>query len=127
MKSKPAEALKRARQAAASAHTWIELHNAVFGIGGLTADLFRTPSERTAFLKTPEYKTIRGMIDDLRTEHGDPPAISAAAAKANGRILLRVPRAIHAALLAESEAEDVSLNQLLLSKVCLQLAAASGK
>lgn len=42
----------------------------------------------------------------------------------NGKILVRVPKTVHAALLAEAEAEGVSLNQLILSKLSVQLRAA---
>jgi predicted HicB family RNase H-like nuclease len=42
----------------------------------------------------------------------------------SGKILVRVPKTIHAALLAEAEQEGTSLNQLILSKLSLQLRAA---
>ena len=38
---------KRAKQAT----DWVELHNALFGIGGKATELFATESERTAFSK----------------------------------------------------------------------------
>jgi len=44
----------------------------------------------------------------------------------SGRILLRLPKSMHAMLIAESEAESTSLNQLILTKVSLPLAAALG-
>jgi predicted HicB family RNase H-like nuclease len=43
---------------------------------------------------------------------------------ANGRILVRVPRSLHAALLSEADAEGVSLNQLIVAKLTVQLRAA---
>ena len=42
---------------------------------------------------------------------------------ANGAISVRLPRSVHAALLAEAKAEGVSLNQLCLSKLVAQLRA----
>ena len=44
-------------------------------------------------------------------------------ATANGAISVRLPRSVHAALLAEAKAEGVSLNQLCLSKLVAQLRA----
>jgi predicted HicB family RNase H-like nuclease len=41
----------------------------------------------------------------------------------NGAISVRLPRSVHAALLAEARAEGVSLNQLCLSKLVAQLRA----
>jgi hypothetical protein len=42
---------------------------------------------------------------------------------ANGAINVRLPRSVHAALLAEAMAEGVSLNQLCLCKLVAQLQA----
>jgi hypothetical protein len=44
-------------------------------------------------------------------------------AHAHGAISMRLPRSVHAALLAEAKAEGVSLNQLYLSKLVAQLRA----
>jgi predicted HicB family RNase H-like nuclease len=44
-------------------------------------------------------------------------------AHAHGAISVRLPRSVHAALLAEAKAEGVSLNQLCLSKLVAQLRA----
>jgi predicted HicB family RNase H-like nuclease len=44
-------------------------------------------------------------------------------ASANGAISVRLPRSVHAPLLAEAKAEGVSLNQLCLSKLVAQLRA----
>jgi len=54
---------------------------------------------------------------------GAPPRPSAILATANGAISVRLPRSVHAALLAEAKAEGVSLNQLCLSKLVAQLRA----
>jgi predicted HicB family RNase H-like nuclease len=44
-------------------------------------------------------------------------------ASANGAISVRLPRTVHAALLAEAKAEGVSLNQLCVAKLVTQLRA----
>ena len=108
---------ERAKQAA----DWVELHNALFGLGGKATELFTTESERTAFAQTKECKQIFALLDDLPQ-----PAIKdfgTLLATANGAISVRLPRSVHAALLAEAKAEGVSLNQLCLSKLVAQLRA----
>lgn len=42
--------------------------------------------------------------------------------KKSGRILLRLPHSLHAALAAEAKREGVSLNQLMLAKLATSLA-----
>jgi predicted HicB family RNase H-like nuclease len=44
-------------------------------------------------------------------------------ATARGAVSVRLPRSVHAALLAEARAEGVSLNQLCLSKLVVSLNA----
>lgn len=128
-KRKPdAKIAAKARQALAFAETqakraddWVALHNALFGIAGKATQLFQTESERTAFSRTQEYKSILELMDSLPS----PPTKEMAelTATANGAISVRVPRTVHAALLAEAKAEGISLNQLCLSKLLTQLRA----
>jgi hypothetical protein len=108
---------QRARQSA----DWVELHNALFGLGGKATELLTTESERTAFARTKESKRIFALLDGLPQ-----PAVKdfgELLATANGAISVRLPRSVHAALLAEAKAEGVSLNQLCLSKLVAQLRA----
>lgn len=110
-------AQERARQAA----DWVELHNALFGLSGKATELLATESERTAFARTPECQRIFALLDGL-----PPPAVKdfgTLLATAHGAISVRLPRSVHAALLAEAKAEGVSLNQLCLSKLVSQLRA----
>jgi hypothetical protein len=119
--AKARQLLKFAEQRAAQAADWVELHNALFGLGGKATELLTTESERTAFAKTPECKRIFALLDGLPQ-----PAVkdfAALLATANGAISVRLPRSVHAALLAEARAEGVSLNQLCLSKLVAQLRA----
>ncbi len=126
--TKPASIAARARQLlefaeqrAAQAANWVELHNALFGLGGKANELFPTEAERTAFSRTPESKQISALMDGLPS----PPVkgFVELLATANGAISIRLPRSVHAALLAEAKAEGVSLNQLCLSKLVAQLRA----
>ena len=126
--TKPASIAARARQLlefaeqrAAQAADWLELHNALFGLGGKANELFTTEAERTAFSRAPESKRIFALMDRLPS----PPVkgFVELLATANGAISIRLPRSVHAALLAEAKAEGVSLNQLCLSKLVAQLRA----
>jgi HicB family len=126
--TKPASVTARARhllefaeQRAAQAADWLELHNALFGLGGKANELFPTEAERTAFSRTPESKRIFALMDCLPSSAVK--EFVELAATANGAISVRLPRSVHAALLAEAKAEGVSLNQLCLSKLVAQLRA----
>jgi predicted HicB family RNase H-like nuclease len=113
-----------ARQRAKQSQNWVELHNALFGIGGKAGELFTTESERTAFSQTEECKQVFALLDKCPT----PPLreFGELLATANGAISVRLPRSVHAALLAEAKAEGVSLNQLCLSKLLVQLRSVVG-
>lgn len=114
-----AQLLAFAKERAKTAGNWMELHNAIFGIGAKFAELFPTVSARTLFVESEAHREIQQMMLALgkNGEH------SAALEEAGGKFLLRLPKSIHAALILEAEQEGVSLNQLILSKVCLQLNA----
>lgn len=112
------EALSFARQQAKQAATWIELSNSIFGIGGKCGELFPTASERAQFVKTTEYKAIAELMAGLPG-----PQSESAKEMPSGQLRVRMPRSIHATLIAEAQAEGVSLNQLILAKLSLQLRA----
>jgi hypothetical protein len=115
------QTLRFAEQRAKDASDWVELENALFGLGGKATELFRTQPERTAFCRTKEYKRILALMDGL--PHPPVKGFVDMVANANGAISVRLPRSVHAALLAEAKAEGVSLNQLCLSKLVAQLRA----
>jgi predicted HicB family RNase H-like nuclease len=124
-KSKAKQALEFARQVRDREDaTWIDLHNALFGIGGKLFELFPTDRDRSAFMKTDEYDALHEMISEMRAERGDPPPLAERLSSAAGHISVRMPASIHAALIAEADAEGVSLNQLCVAKLCVQLRAA---
>lgn len=101
--------------------SWIDAHNRLYGIGGEISRRLTTHSDRTAFGKSEVGIRALEILDRIREKNGDPDPISGAVAKANGAISVRLPKSIHAALIAEADAEGVSLNQLCLSKLCVQL------
>jgi hypothetical protein len=121
VRARAREVLAFAEQQAGENADWLELSNALFGPGGKATVAFPTERERTAFCKTEEYRRLLALMDRLPA-----PAVKEVvelAASANGAISVRLPRSVHAALLAEAKAEGVSLNQLCLSKLVAQLRA----
>jgi hypothetical protein len=119
--AKARQVLKFAQERAATAGDWIELSNALFSVGGKATELFATESERTAFCRTAEYKRILALMDTL--PHPPVKGFVEMISSANGAISVRLPRSVHAALLAEAKAEGVSLNQLCVAKLVAQLRA----
>jgi hypothetical protein len=117
--AKARQVLEFAEQRAREAADWMELSNALFAPDGKATEAFSTPGEKTAFCKTAEYKQILALLDRLPSPQLQ--EVADLTAKANGSISVRLPRSVHAALLAEAEAEGVSLNQLCVSKLVGQL------
>jgi hypothetical protein len=115
------EVLAFAERRAGEVADWLTLSNELFGIAGKATLAFSTAADRAAFGKTAEHKRILALMDALPT-----PAVKEVldlTATANGAISVRLPRSVHAALLAEAQAEGVSLNQLCVSKLVAQLRA----
>jgi hypothetical protein len=119
--AKAKELLAFAEHRSERAADWLELHFALFGVGGKASELFTTRAERTALSRTPEYKRILALMDRLPRPASK--GLNELISSANGAISVRLPRSVHAALLAEAKAEGVSLNQLCLSKLVAQLRA----
>lgn len=111
--------LKSAQQLSESAKTWADLSNAIFDpFDGLLAGVFRTREERAEFIKTPEYREIRRLINEAKKRTG---LVEGAKPKKSGRFLTRIPASLHEALEREAECEGVSLNQLVASKLSVRL------
>lgn len=105
--------------------TWIEVSNALFGPGGKLTELCPTEADRAALAKTSGFRQIMQMIEEARDDSAEPaPAAPDWGSTASGTTTLRIPKSLHAALLAEAEAEGISLNQLCLAKLAVQLRAA---
>ncbi|MBI1903919.1 MAG: toxin-antitoxin system HicB family antitoxin [Planctomycetia bacterium] len=115
------EALAFAEKLRATGLNWVQAHNALFGPCGKCTELFPTAQERAAFIKTQQHRRIQELIGKLpRPIVSDGKSID----EVSGRILVRVPRSVHASLLTEAEREGVSLNQLCLAKLSAPLQAA---
>jgi hypothetical protein len=68
--AKAHQLLEFAEQRAKQAADWVELHKALFGLGGKATEFFTTEFERTAFARTKECKRIFALLDGL-----PPPAV----------------------------------------------------
>ncbi|HEY7152809.1 MAG TPA: toxin-antitoxin system HicB family antitoxin [Gemmataceae bacterium] len=119
--AKARQVLEFAESKAKEVSDWLELHFALYGVEGKATELFPTEAERSAFMRTAEYKRILALMDTL--PHPKKNEIRELVSSANGAISVRLPRSVHAALLAEAKAEGVSLNQLCAAKLIAQLRA----
>src|SRR5262245_52448681 len=108
--AKARQLLEFAEQRARQAADWVELHNALFGLGGTATALLTTESERTAFAQTAECKRIFALLDGL-----PPPAVKdfgELLATANGAISVRLRhfRVHHAQTLGSSDVNEVCVS-----------------
>ncbi len=79
--------------------------------------LFPTQTDRVAFANTEESHKVDELIDSLPE-----PEVRPSREEYSGKFVVRVPKSLHAALAAEAAAEGVSLNQLVVAKLSVQLA-----
>ena len=70
-----------------------------------------------AFARTAESRQLDELIDTLPE-----PDVRSSREEYSGKFVVRVPKSLHAALAAEAETEGVSLNQLVVVKLAVQLA-----
>jgi predicted HicB family RNase H-like nuclease len=96
--------------------TWVEANNAIYGPGGPFTRLFPAAKDRLAFAKTEESQAIDELLDSLPE-----PEVGPQRREFSGKFNVRIPKSLHAALVSEAEAEAVSLNQLVLTKLALHL------
>ena len=114
--------LKRATEIARSVETWADLSNALFNpVDGVITHAYPTRSEREAFAKTDEYQKIRELLATAINTHG---LVDGATPAKSGKFVVRLPQSLHLALEREAEREGVSLNQLVVAKLAVQLHSA---
>ncbi len=119
MTKKASKILESAKDVASSVDTWADLSNALFNPDdGLLIKAYPTREEREAFLKTEEYQTIRKLLESAVDRTG---LINGATPKKSGKFMVRLPRSLHAALEREAAEEGVSLNQLVVTKLAIQM------
>ncbi len=76
------------------------------------------PEEREAFLKTKEYGAIRKLREAAMDATG---LVEGATPKKSGKFMVRLPKTLHGALEREAAEEGVSLNQLVVTKLAIQV------
>ena len=111
--------LQSATDVAASAPTWTDLSNALFEPeSGLITKAYPTRELRAAFLKTDEYKQIRQLVSSAMDRTG---LVAGATPQKSGKFMVRLPKSLHGALEREAAEEGVSLNQLVVTKLAVQM------
>jgi hypothetical protein len=123
--SKGSSLARAANKIAESVETWADLSNALFDPeSGLVSRAYPTREERAAFLRSPEYKKIRELIDAAARRSG---LVSGATPSKSGKFVVRLPKSLHAALESEAKEEGVSLNQLVVAKLAAQMSEIVGR
>ncbi len=111
--------LEKTKELARETKNWADLSNSIFDpIDGEIVKMFPTPEERQNFRKTEEYAEIRGIVREKMHETG---VAEGATPTKSGKFVVRLPRSLHAALEQEAERESTSLNQLIVTKLAVQL------
>ncbi len=122
--NKGADLLKRAKELAKKAETWADFSNALFApFDGELIRALPTQDSREAFHKTKEYKEIRALLREKMDETG---LVKGATPRKSGKFVVRLPRSLHAALEREADTEGTSLNQLVVTKLAVQLDSLAG-
>ena len=118
--NKERELLRSAQEIAQSVDTWADLSNALFDPDtGLVSRAYPTRKERAEFLRSEQYKQIRHLIDAATERTG---LVKGATPKEkSGKFVVRLPKSLHAALENEANREGVSLNQLVVVKLAVQM------
>ena len=113
------QVLEEARSLAGIMPTWADLSNALFDpVSGIVSRAFRTETQRRAFRDTEEYREIRSLLREKMNSTG---LVRGATPEKSGKFVLRMPKSLHAALENEAFDEGTSLNQLVVTKLALQL------
>jgi predicted HicB family RNase H-like nuclease len=97
-----------AKSLAKNTNSWMELHNALFGIDGIITTQFQSEEERSDFCDSPEYREIEVLMADVREKKGD-----YAKSKKTDKILLRVNPLLHRIVKAKAKETGKSVNELL--------------
>ena len=119
MRTTPQEILASIKAEAAVAERWTDLSNFVFDPeDGVLAGVYTNEAERAAFIQTPEFREIRRLIDEVRQRSDSAGGMTP---KMSDNFIVHLPRSLHAALEAEAEREGVSLNQLVVTKLSMQM------
>ena len=119
MTTKAEQLVGTSQALARSAETWADLSNLLFDPQeGIVAKAYPTREERERFVQSKEYRAIRRLIDSAVERTG---LVEGAQPKKSGRFVVRLPHTLHEALEVEAKSEGVSLNQLVVTKLAVQM------
>lgn len=111
--------LGEAERVAQAVNSWADLSNALFDPKhGLITKAYPSRAQRAQFVKTQQYKKIQRLLTNAIEAHG---LVEGATPQKSGRFVVRLPQSLHGALEREAEREGVSLNQLVVAKLAVQL------
>lgn len=117
--SKHAEILRVAEEASATTKAWADLSNFLFDPSeGLLAKAYPSRAEREEFVKTPAYRRLRELVERAQDKTD---LVEGSEPRKSGKFVVRLPRSLHSALEREATGESVSLNQLVVAKLAVQL------
>lgn len=117
--------LAKVKDIARTTKTWADFSNALFDpFEGELVRAFPTQEERKAFKETNEYKEICALLRRKINEAG---VTKGATPTKSGKFVVRLPKSLHAALEREAENEGTSLNQLVVTKLAVQLDSLAGR
>jgi len=123
--NKAQRVLKEAERLAAISPTWADFSNALHDHDtGLLAKAYPLGPARSNFTKTLEYEAIGRLLEDAMERTG---VIEGATPRKSGKFVVRLPSSLHFALEREAQEEGVSLNQLVVAKLAVQLKTASAR
>src|SRR5687768_10012154 len=118
---KAAALLEKARTMVPTVSSWVDFSNQFFDPScGLVARTFLRSKERRAFYDMPEYEELNAILLALIKRSG-----GVGAATKSGKFMVRIPKTLHTVLDVEAEQEGISLNQLALAKLSVNLGAAT--
>ncbi len=93
--------------------SWVVFHRLVFGVDGLIAQRFDPGAERARFYESDDYAELCEMLADLRSSDTRKPSIE----EPEQMITIRIPKSLHAVLIAEAGECDLSINKLAITKL----------
>lgn len=116
--------LQTAGEIAGSCHTWADLSNSLFDpVEGLVVKTFPDAQERGKFRKTEVYDQLHKLVEQKMQSTG---IVTGGTPKKSGKFVVRLPRSLHKALENEAKSEGISLNQLVVAKLAVQLEQMAG-
>ena len=116
--------LKDAKERFTEGMNHLDFHNRYFGIG--TKFMPATQEERKEYFESGVPQEIMRMRDELMKQQPDVKETGEGiplpgGKKYSGTIYIRAPKSLHQALAEEADREEVSLNQLCITKLSVLL------